>query len=172
MPQDNDELRSSGTTPAPGKVGVKADPGKAPPPRGYWLIAEIGDRIARALGLREYRGEVSDKVVPVMIVKDISRSQEDVPSAVYDVVTVDLSVARDAIPVVKDKTVASVWVDDITAGGVASLHIGPSGPALAAKDGKAFEVDPPEEVQIRVTNTAQAGATLKLGIGFGVRREA
>lgn len=172
MPHDNDETRSSGVTPPPGKVGAKGDPGQAPPPRGYWLIKEIGDRIARALGLREYRGEVSDKVVPVMIVKDISQSQEDVPSAVYDVITVDLAVARDAVAVVKDKSIAAVWVDDITVGGLASLHIGPSGAAVAAKDGKAFEVDPPEEVQIRVTNTAQAGATLKLGIGFGVRRGA
>lgn len=173
MPQQQDnDRRSSGDTPPPGKVGAKGDPGQAPPPRGYWLMAEIGARIARWFGLREYRGEVSDKTVPVVIVGDISQSREAVSGADYDVIPLDLGVARAAGAgigrVVQQKTVAAIWVDDISAGAAVSLKIG-SRPLLTLKAAmQGYRLNPPETTDITVENAAQAGLTLKLAVAWGV----
>jgi hypothetical protein len=167
--QQDDERRSSEATPAPLKVGKNADPGAAPPPRGYWLIKEVADKIARAFSLREYRGEVSDKVVPVMIVEDISVNEQDTTGADYNVITVDLTALGDRKRIVQAKTVSALWVDDLTAAATVAVRIGSRDPLTLRTIGQGYILDPPETIDISVDNGPQPGASLKLAVAFGVQ---
>lgn len=179
MPQDNDELRSSGVTPPPGKVGAKADPGRAPPPRGYWLVKGIADRVARFFALSDYRAEVSDRVVPVVMVGDLTKLQEDDETktgADYRIFSVDLAVARAArvvIPGTQDLGVSNVTLVSLTAGATFLLSIGEREGIPFGGDGMSvgttFELNPTELRGLLVANAAQPAAVALFMVSPGIR---
>jgi len=165
---------TSGKSPPSELPGKHADPGHEGG-GAIQLPDGLAARLTRVLGLSKvWAWFIQPRVIGVVIVGDATKlpeSEETRRGSDYRIVEVDLATARDRDAVLKDVTVASLFVDDLTPGASAFIHIGQRDP-ITAKDGRAFEMDPPEEIAISVTNTAQPGNVLKIGVGFGVRRTA
>ena len=87
----------------------------------------------------------------------------------YRVVSVDLGTARDRIPVIpRDVGVTNILVLAMSAGAVASLHVGErEGIPLSGAGFTLDDICPPENKGIFVTNPAQPGLTLLMFFSFG-----
>ncbi len=174
MERPSEHLPTSGKSPETIPPGQHADPGTAPPPT-ITLPVGLAERLTRVLGLSKvWQWLVQPRVIGVVIVGDATKlpeSEESRRGSDYRVINVDLGTARDldSEPILKDTTVSAVWIDDVSAGAVASIRIGKRDPLTVKSAGQSYEVQPPEEVSVGVANAAQPGLFVKVAVGFGVR---
>lgn len=83
----------------------------------------------------------------------------------YKVVRLDLSAAREHEEILsRHVSVASVALLSLSVGATLDLHVGNSKPGipLAEARGIAFDMEPPEEYGLFVTNAAQVGTAVLL----------
>lgn len=142
------------------------------------IAPSLASRVARFFGFQTYTADVAERVVGVVVLADLSRasdSDDTITGAEYKVFTIDLSTARDrrVIEGTQDMMVSAISISSLSAGALAQVHIGDrdgwdiGGAGLGP--GSSWEIQPPEQTRILITNTAQAGLTLKLILANGIR---
>lgn len=138
------------------------------------LHAALRRRIAMALGIDDAAVDALP-FLPVIIAANLDatpgpRFDETTEGQTYEVLSFDLTNARDREPIYKTGIpIGQIWVDNLTAAASASLNVGAGRSLLslvAVQQSYDFENEPTTQ-GLFLTNAAQAGATLKLGIALG-----
>jgi hypothetical protein len=191
-PQDSTGITTMPTAPPtanlPTGTSSPQTPGVARPtqtpqgpqaPSDRSLPARFVARLIRMFGLpTDYRADIAERVIPMVLVADLTKPQVDDPThqgADYKVFSVSLAAALNRTPIdgTKDMSIAIITIVNLTALATAQLHIGDQDPIDIGGTGLAvgttFIVDPPIQSFIAVTAAAQAGATLKLMVSAGMR---
>jgi hypothetical protein len=140
---------------------------------------ELAQHIQRAAGVTgEYRADMARTVVPVLLVKDMARDTEDHTrtGTPYRVIVIDLSVARDHIPLqgTIDMVMSLITLTQLSPSGTFRLHVGERDGILFGGSGlplgSAIDLETPEQTRLSITNVAQAaGQTAELTVGVGRR---
>jgi hypothetical protein len=150
---------------------------KAPENANYQLDPRLAALVQAALELAgEYEGSVGRTVVPVVLVKDISKNTTDATRTgpPYRVISVDLSVARNDLQPVAgtvDLVMSGVTISALTPGASLRLAIGERDGILIGGNGlpvgTAIDFEVPEQIKLRISNAAQPAATVELLVGVG-----
>lgn len=174
--------------PSPAAVPVtpgvsRPDHPREPDPLSRRITRALALKIMRYFGLTDYDADVAERVIPVVLLEDLSKQQapeETRTGADYRIVTIDLSAtggfvgSRVPIQSVKDFVMSSVALISLTAGATFSLHVGERDPipfgSVGLGVGTSLLMDPPEQIGLSITNpVAQPAAQAILLVSSGVR---